>query len=673
VSTITCAMRSFARYLRSRSAAKPQWVGRPRPRRIPKSRTLADRAQKAGEGVGRGPVIVPAFFCPIIRDIVSAGVVFRAILRIALTAAFFLPACMPSAWAAEWVLARTARLEVYSDAGAENARAVLLWFERLRTFFQQQTGVEANPRLPLRVVYFRSAEEYETYRLRPNSDAYYASAEGRDYIVLSGGGPADKAVDKNAKNVPARIGAHEYWHFVEHTGALRLPHWLNEGLAEFFSTVRLEERDGRVGAEPGGHVRVLRTRAWIPLASLLTLTGDSPLHEQRDTSEVFYAESWGLAHMLMLSPDYYPRFRTAVERLASGMPGPQVLESVYSKPLDTIARDLRSWIERGRYAPLFLPGAATDPISIDVKDASAFSVHAILADLMAGMGRRDRAEAMYRELAGEAPDDASVAAALAILALERNDLEEARRQWTRSLAQGIRDAGACYRFAKLAEDAGISSAEVRAALERAVALQPEFEDALFTLALFENNAGEHAAALEHLRAMRTISPGRQFHYWTAMSDALNEVGRRAEAKAAADTAKTWAATEEQRAYAERLAVAAQTDLAVRFTRDAAGNLYLQTARAPRGAPDWNPFIEPGDRVRRVEARLREIDCAGAATIFVIEAASALLKLTLPDPTHVQMRNAPPEFTCGPQPAPEVVAVYAETGPAAGLLRGLEFR
>ena len=234
------------------------------------------------------------------------------------------------AWAAEWTRVSGTHVELYSDTGAENARAVLLWFERLHAFFQQQTGLEIGPRLPVRIVYFRSAEEYETYRLRPNADAYYASAGGRDYIVLSGGAGFDKTL-------PVRFAAHEYWHFVEHTGALRLPHWLNEGLAEFFSTIRLSEHDGRVGSEPGGHIRILRSRPWIPLVTLIALADDSPLRQQRDASEVFYAESWALAHMLMLSPGYSERFRSVVERLASGVPGSQVLESVYAKPLDGIA------------------------------------------------------------------------------------------------------------------------------------------------------------------------------------------------------------------------------------------------------------------------------------------------------------------------------------------------
>jgi tetratricopeptide (TPR) repeat protein len=557
-------------------------------------------------------------------------------------------------------------VEVYSNAGTENARAVLLWFELLRAFLQQETGLRITPRSPLRVLYFRSAEEYDAYRLRPNSDAYYASADGRDYIVLSGGGSPDKAI-------PLRIAAHEYWHFFEHASALRLPHWLNEGMAEFFSTVRLSDHHGRLGSEPGGHIRILRSRSWIPLATLLALSDDFLLPQQRDTSELFYSESWALAHMLMLSPDYSQRFRTVVERLASGMAGSGVLESVYEKPLEAIARDLRGWIERGRHAPAVLPGVAVDAVATEVMDISAFSVRAILAGLMASMGHRNRAQAMYRELAAEAPDNASVNAALAILALEKNDLEEARRQWAKALAQGLEDAEACYRFAKLAEDTGLPAPDVRSALERAVALQPGFDDALFSLALLENNAGEPATAVEHLRAMRTIGPDRQFHYWTTMSDALNELGRRADAKAAADTAKTLATTGEQRAYASRLAYAAETELAVRFAHDAAGNLQLETTRAPLNAPGWNPFIEPGDRVRRVEARLRAIDCDGPATIFIVEAAPALLRLALPDPTHVQMRNAPAEFTCGLQPASNVVAVYSETGPAAGLLRGLEFR
>ena len=100
---------------------------------------------------------------------------------------------------------------------------------------------------------------------------------------------------------------------------------------------------------------------------------------------------------------------------------------------------------------------------------------------------------------------------------------------------------------------------------------------------------------------------------------------------------------------------------------------MVTTRVPRRTADWNPFIEPGDQVRRVEGVLREIDCSGEATRIVVETPDARLALTIVDPTRVQMRNAPAEFTCGVQPGSPVKVVYAAKGAAEGAVRGIEFR
>jgi hypothetical protein len=582
-------------------------------------------------------------------------------VRLAVFAALCFPACCLGAGSPEWSLARSARFEVYAEAGAENPGALLVWFERLHGFFEQQTGVKTDSRPPVRVVVFHSADEYERFRLRPSADAFYVATEARDYIVLSDRGLLDW-----------RTAAHEYWHFVEHAGGLHLPPWLNEGLAEVFSTVHLGEHEGRMGFELRWHTRTLRTRSWIPLAELLALPADAPLRSERDSSEIYYAESWALAHMLLLSPDYSPGYRELAARLSEGTPGAPALQSVYGKSPDTIARDLRGWVEKGRYRPVAVPGISVDAPPAVFEEVSPFTVRLFMGEVLTAAGKRERAEALYRELAAEGPPNAEVFAALAIRALQKNDYGEARVEWAHALDLGIGDARSCYRFAKMAEFAGMPVEGVRPALERAVALEPGFDDALYSLALLENDGGDAEAAVRHLRAMRQIAPARRFHYWTSLSSALNDSGRHMEAKAAAEEARNWAATEEERGYASRLAVMAQTELAVRFARDAHGNTRLETTRTPRGLADFNPFIEPGDRVRRAEGRLREVVCGNAAT-FVVETAAGRLALTVPDPAHVEMLHAPPDFTCGPQAAADVVAVYAETAPGVGTLRGLEFR
>jgi len=49
-------------------------------------------------------------------------------------------------------------------------------------------------------------------------------------------------------------------------------------------------------------------------------------------------------------------------------------------------------------------------------------------------------------------------------------------------------------------------------------------------------------------------------------------------------------------------------------------------------------------------------------------------LAIPDPGHVQMRNAPSEFTCGPQQPTNVAVDYAATPglQADGVVRGMQF-
>ena len=263
-----------------------------------------------------------------------------------------------------WTLARTPHFEIYSHAGHREARQVLVWFERLRGFLEQQTGVNLDSRFPLRILVFGSKQEYAPFRPSPTADAYFGTSSGRDYIVLPS---AD--VD--------RLAAHEYWHFVARAGALRLPLWLSEGLAEFYSTVQLESQGGRMGVVPPLHVSLLRHDNWMRLPALLSVTVDSHLLRERETAGVFYAESWALAHMLKLSPAYAAGFNELMERMNSGMPSQQALEATYGRSADGIANDLRDWFLKGRSVPLARI-TTPDQASIDVSEVPSSTVQTLL-------------------------------------------------------------------------------------------------------------------------------------------------------------------------------------------------------------------------------------------------------------------------------------------------------
>ena len=558
-----------------------------------------------------------------------------------------------------WRLARSEHFEIYAQASDQRAAAILRHFEQLRAFFQasEWKSVPAHPnRLPVRVIAFASPDEYQPYRLRPTADGYYIGSGDRDYIVVVGTDPQDFG-----------MAAHEYVHLILRASGLDLPPWLKEGLAELYSTLRMDDRGVHLGGPLPGRLQTLRRRTWMSLAELTAFTDASLLHQERRTTDLFYAQSWALTQMLALSPDYAPGFHTLLPRFPSGS---EALTSAFAKPEEALLRDLHAWVEH-LPPPIQLPEVAMPDMPVATSDVSPLASRLLLAQLLLEAGEFDRAEVLFAALSNDAPESADVSAALGMIALHKGDLNTARSAWKRAIDQGVSDAALCFRYAILADQAGLGPDDIRPALERAVALQPNFDDARYQLALLEKNAGHYESALREFQAIKVVSDPRAFAYWLALADTFNELGRREEAQSAAARAAEHATSSAERSRAAEQTYMAQTDLGVQFTRDSNGRVQLATARTPHQKGDWNPFIEPQDDIHRVQGALREIDCGKVATIRV-EAAGKLIALVIPNLQQVQMRHAPPEFVCGPQTPPVPVIVdYARTQ-QGGVVRGMDF-
>jgi tetratricopeptide (TPR) repeat protein len=568
----------------------------------------------------------------------------------------------------KWTSTQNRHFEIYSQASDRDTRAALVWFEQLHALFQQRIGSQSDSAPPVRIIAFRSAKEYSPYRLKPNADAYYVGAGTRNYIVMPSLGPAEFP-----------IAAHEYTHLALHAAGLSIPLWLSEGLAELFSTVRIGERASRVGADLPARSGTLRRHAWIPLGQLFSVSSRFLQKDDRDTVGLFYAESWALTDMLALSPEYSPRFQTLISTVSEGVASARAVITVYGKPLEAVERDLHVWVDGHLSSSAPLAGIGRDAVTGRVQHSalSPSAVRLLAAELLMGTGQLERAELLYRDLEKELPSGGDIAVALGEIALRKNDDETARREWKRAIDLGAKDAAICFHYAVLADRAGLPQDEIRTALERAIELKPDFDDARYRLALLDKNAGRYKLALAGLRAMRVVAPARAFAYWSAIADASNELDHRTDAQGAAQKAREYASTSAERAQAAELLYIAQTDIATEFTRDAAGRQYLRTTRIPHNATGRNPFIEPGDRIRRVQASLNAVDCSGGSLVISVRTNEGPLKLSIADPSHVQIENGPSEFNCGAQSGTAVTIDYAISSTTDrkvdGILRGMCFR
>jgi hypothetical protein len=567
-----------------------------------------------------------------------------------------------------WTLVRSARFDVYSQLGEQDARSIAVTLEQLRAFSLTSGALGAHAPLeserPVRVLQFAARSAYASFRPRASADAFFVGSEAINYIVLAPAGPNRR-----------RTLAHEYAHLVLHSAGIHLPAWFAEGIAEIFSSLDITPRESLIGGDLPARSQVLRNHTLIPLERLLTMGEDDPLRSRRDDAAIFYAESWELTHMLLFSPQYSPKAGALWAVFNSGAIDGSALASIYRRSIETIDSDLRAWIDAPKSA-MRLPGIPAQHERLRASNVNQADSDSVLAALVLASGDLDRAQAVYRTLQTEHTSDPAVAAILGSIALQKHDDVKAILEWKRAFDLGVTDPVLCYQYATLLENAHAPDDQIAAALRRAIELKPGYDDARFRLGLLESSRQNYAAALEQLRAMRSVPRARAYTYWLTIASALLETDQRPAAKAAAEKAIAFAATPDEREAATLLELDTETDITVQFARDSQGNLQMVTSRKPHGATGWNPFSEVGDQIRTVTGRIRKVECtAGAITAFEIGNTSATVRVSLPDPSHVLIDGGKPEFYCGAQDGRKVTIQFAAT-PAQngtnGILRGMYF-
>jgi hypothetical protein len=288
-----------------------------------------------------------------------------------------------------WIRLETMNFELYSTLDPKRAMVLLNQLadakQILARFIPSGT---ANPG-PVRVIAFRSQTEYNRFRTNEAAAAYYLHTHSRDYIVLG--------EDALQSYEPA---IHEYVHYVLHQRFKSLPLWLDEGLAEVYSTIDQKNGVIRVGLPSQDEIDWLRMDGFaFDLPALFRTTERSFDHAAHLTPRSrFYAESWLLVHMLRFSSQYSSRFNEFLTGVASGEDAKSVLHTLYGKTFDDITADLKAYLaaERMPTDVVRLKPAQSDS-AVEVSTPSAGEIQAVLNDLVSARKRVQETEAVMRK------------------------------------------------------------------------------------------------------------------------------------------------------------------------------------------------------------------------------------------------------------------------------------
>jgi tetratricopeptide (TPR) repeat protein len=370
-----------------------------------------------------------------------------------------------------WTELRTPNFTFFSHASERATRRIAVDLEELRAVLARFTTLKLNSPVPTYIYVFRNARDFNPYKMlyegKPASvSGYFARRHHANYIAING----DSRIDASA------IVYHEYVHYFVANNLPALPLWFEEGLSELYSSFQVSDRRIQLGLAEIGRVFRLHTSTLIPLEQLFAVDHGSPLYNESDRKGLFYAQSWALAHYLMIGSDERrPEVQRFVTMLAGGVPQHEAVGRAFNTDLAGLEKELRRYVDRGIYKYL----EADVSIEVDLPITTERMTHADvlyrLGDLLVHLDqpRSEAPEHLHAAVQAD-PEHGPALAALGLLAEQHARWEEAYSYYRRALAAAPDDAVVQYRGGAYLLERGEDLDIARAALNRATELDPSF-------------------------------------------------------------------------------------------------------------------------------------------------------------------------------------------------------
>jgi len=405
-------------------------------------------------------------------------------------------AALPLFAAEPWLRLTTPDFELYTSAGEKRGRETILHFEQVRAFFLKASPVKRTGDFPVRLIQFGTDKEFEPYKPNQAGIAYYTGTPARDYIVMD-----------DAATSEASVAIHEYFHLVVRHSGLKIPIWLNEGWADVYSTLRPMGKETAIGDLIPGRVSELERSPWLDFKALTSVDRNSPDYNEIGRAGIFYAESWALAHMLYLAPEYEANFGKFVMALHQGHSAAEAFETAWGRSGADVFTDLHTYLDRkkiyGRAFEIQLDRAQGEPL---VSSVTEFDGKLMLADLLAGVNKRGEAKKVYDRLDTEQPGRPDVAKSMGYLAMQNNNPGDTLRYFAKAFDGGETDAQMCLRLAELMRGARQPSAKIVPVLQRALKSKPDYTEASIALGVVQVDERDFAGGITTLMAIPAIAP-----------------------------------------------------------------------------------------------------------------------------------------------------------------------
>jgi tetratricopeptide (TPR) repeat protein len=219
-----------------------------------------------------------------------------------------------------WLEIHSTHFTVITDAGEKKGKEVALRFEQMRAVFAILLMKDRlNDSEPLTILAFKNDRDYyqsaplqkDSFgQLQPiSAPGFFVPGTDQNFIVLN-----------LFEEEPWRAVTHDFAHLMLNYNYPPVEGWFDEGLAEYFSSIRIDNKQYEIGGDPelsnvyttdlvGNQnearnppkslTELLGAQVWLALPDLLTIKHDTSDYNEGTHHTLFYAQSWITIHYLL--------------------------------------------------------------------------------------------------------------------------------------------------------------------------------------------------------------------------------------------------------------------------------------------------------------------------------------------------------------------------------------
>lgn len=339
---------------------------------------------------------------------------------------------------AQWIAVQSPLFTIYTPAGEKTARRWAVELEQFRRAMQLVVSVPESSLRPVTVMLFPTDKEMRPFKPLENGKPQRLAGffvHGGDYHALA------LSLDDDEEAETRRTIFHEAVHWYSSAADQSLPMWLEEGVAEVYSTFRAEGEKVSFGWPLQHHLRALaRGEKYDVGRHLLTARGTLEYNEG-NRATLFYARSWLMAHYLLYgkgSPG-----RAAVARYLDGLSRQSDLELAFREAFGCtyaeFGQQLANYLKGGRHIVQQMSVPTADiAASLKVRPATEAELECAKGTLLLGARDGDPTQALPYLLRATvlAPDSASAWQMLGEAKLVAKDQTGAGECFSRAVAAG---------------------------------------------------------------------------------------------------------------------------------------------------------------------------------------------------------------------------------------------